>query len=78
MIFSKNGIDDFNFLYIQGFFNKGKSNSIDGKIKKQSTDETLYEIFGQWSSQIYIKSKVCCNAIYGIFFKEKKTNLNQG
>ncbi|CAO3630538.1 unnamed protein product [Cunninghamella echinulata] len=35
----------------------GKYNSIVGKIKKQSTGETLYEIFGQWSGQIYIKSK---------------------
>ncbi|CAO3631850.1 unnamed protein product [Cunninghamella blakesleeana] len=41
----------------KGFFGGGQDNSIDGKIKKQSTGEALYDIFGQWSSQIYIKSK---------------------
>ncbi|KAI8097693.1 uncharacterized protein BX664DRAFT_276571, partial [Halteromyces radiatus] len=39
----------------KGFFS-GRYNSVVGKIKKESTNKVLYEIHGQWSSQIYIKS----------------------
>lgn len=38
----------------QGFFS-GQYNSVSGKVKKESTGEVLYEISGQWSSEIYIK-----------------------
>lgn len=40
--------------YNQGFFS-GQYNSVSGKVKKESTGEVLYEISGQWSSEIYIK-----------------------
>ncbi|KAI7862050.1 hypothetical protein BDF14DRAFT_1860430 [Spinellus fusiger] len=39
----------------KGFFS-GQYNSLVGKIKKESTGEVLYDISGQWSSEIYIKS----------------------
>ncbi|ORZ11086.1 hypothetical protein BCR42DRAFT_332811 [Absidia repens] len=38
-----------------GFFS-GEYNSVIGKIKKESSNKCLYEICGQWSGQIYIKS----------------------
>ncbi|ORZ10231.1 hypothetical protein BCR42DRAFT_333911 [Absidia repens] len=38
-----------------GFFS-GQYNSVVGKIKKESTNKVLYEILGQWSGQIYIKT----------------------
>ncbi|KAG9299629.1 hypothetical protein G9A89_020800 [Geosiphon pyriformis] len=37
-----------------GFFT-GSYNSIQGKIKRESTGETLYEISGKWSDILYIK-----------------------
>ncbi|KAI8092953.1 uncharacterized protein BX664DRAFT_328581 [Halteromyces radiatus] len=39
----------------KGFFS-GQWNSLVGKIKKESTQEVLYEISGQWSNEIYIKN----------------------
>lgn len=38
----------------KGFFS-GQPNSVVGKIKKESTQEILYEICGQWSGEIFIK-----------------------
>ncbi|KAL0088625.1 hypothetical protein F4703DRAFT_1734520 [Phycomyces blakesleeanus] len=39
----------------KGFFS-GQYNVLVGKIKKESTGEVLYEISGQWSNEIFIKS----------------------
>ncbi|KAF8940320.1 hypothetical protein BGZ58_006967 [Dissophora ornata] len=41
---------------VKGFFS-GSYNGISGKIKRESTGETLYEISGKWSDEIYIKKK---------------------
>jgi hypothetical protein len=38
----------------KGFFS-GQWNSVTGKIKRESTQEILYELSGQWSSELYIK-----------------------
>ncbi|KAI8144394.1 hypothetical protein BJV82DRAFT_607205 [Fennellomyces sp. T-0311] len=38
----------------KGFFS-GQWNSVVGKIKKESTQEVLCEITGQWSNELYIK-----------------------
>lgn len=38
----------------KGFFS-GQPNSVVGKIKKESTQEILYEICGQWSGELYLK-----------------------
>ncbi|KAI9472467.1 MAG: hypothetical protein EXX96DRAFT_584239 [Benjaminiella poitrasii] len=38
----------------KGFFS-GQPNSVVGKIKKESTQEILYEISGQWSGELFIK-----------------------
>ncbi|KAI9255198.1 hypothetical protein BDA99DRAFT_518159 [Phascolomyces articulosus] len=38
----------------KGFFS-GQWNSVVGKIKKESTQEVLCEISGQWSNELYIK-----------------------
>jgi hypothetical protein len=38
----------------KGFFS-GQPNSVIGKIKKESTQEILYEISGQWSGELFIK-----------------------
>ncbi|KAI8877165.1 Oxysterol-binding protein [Backusella circina FSU 941] len=38
----------------KGFFS-GQWNSVTGKIKRLSTQEILYEVSGQWSSELYIK-----------------------
>jgi hypothetical protein len=38
----------------KGFFS-GTPNSVVGKIKKESTQEILYEICGQWSGELNIK-----------------------
>ncbi|CAO3622126.1 unnamed protein product [Cunninghamella blakesleeana] len=39
----------------KGFFS-GQWNSVVGKIKKETTQEVLYEISGQWSNELYIKN----------------------
>ncbi|KAI1315119.1 hypothetical protein EDD11_001266 [Mortierella claussenii] len=39
---------------VKGFFS-GSYNGIAGKIKRESTGETLFEISGKWSDEIYIK-----------------------
>ncbi|KAF9920929.1 hypothetical protein FBU30_009115 [Linnemannia zychae] len=39
---------------VKGFFT-GSYNGIAGKIKRESTSETLYEISGKWSDEIFIK-----------------------
>lgn len=38
----------------KGFFS-GQPNSVVGKIKRESTQEILYEISGQWSGELFIK-----------------------
>ncbi|EPB83985.1 hypothetical protein HMPREF1544_09256 [Mucor circinelloides 1006PhL] len=39
----------------KGFFS-GQPNSVVGKIKRESTQEILYEISGQWSGELFIKN----------------------
>ncbi|KAF9129151.1 hypothetical protein BGW39_004419 [Mortierella sp. 14UC] len=39
---------------VKGFFS-GSYNGLAGKIKRESTNETLYEISGKWSDEIIIK-----------------------
>ena len=41
----------------KGFFS-GQCNSVVGKIKRESTQEVLYEISGQWSGELLIKKYV--------------------
>jgi hypothetical protein len=41
----------------KGFFS-GQSNSVVGKIKKESTQEILYEISGQWSGELFINKYI--------------------
>lgn len=51
----------------KGFFS-GECNSVVGKIKKESTQEILYEISGQWSGKLFINKYVAPekNTIGGI------------
>ncbi|KAI7900434.1 uncharacterized protein BX663DRAFT_517565 [Cokeromyces recurvatus] len=57
----------------KGFFS-GQYNSVSGKIKKESTDETLYEISGQWSNEIYIKNTKTSNT--SLFFDVKSSTIH--
>lgn len=41
-------------FFSKGFFS-GQWNSVAGKIRKESTQEVLAEISGQWSNELYIK-----------------------
>lgn len=42
------------YFILKGFFT-GTYNAIHGKIKRESTGETLHEITGKWCDEIYIK-----------------------
>ncbi|CAO3668049.1 unnamed protein product [Rhizopus stolonifer] len=57
----------------KGFFS-GQYNSVYGKVKKESTGEVLYEISGQWSSEIYIKMAKASNK--NLFFDVKSSNIH--
>ncbi|KAI8328241.1 hypothetical protein BC941DRAFT_445352 [Chlamydoabsidia padenii] len=52
----------------KGFFS-GQWNSVVGKIKKETTQEVLYEISGQWSNELYIKN--CKTSQKDLFFDAK-------
>ncbi|CAO0802785.1 unnamed protein product [Mucor circinelloides] len=57
----------------KGFFS-GQYNSVSGKVKKESTGEVLYEISGQWSSEIYIKMAKASNKT--LFFDVKSSAIH--
>ncbi|OLY83217.1 Oxysterol-binding protein-like protein [Smittium mucronatum] len=51
----------------KGFFGR-ECNQVFGKIKKISTGKTLYEIYGDWQTTMYIKSFVNGDSSTKIFF----------
>ncbi|KAI9487522.1 MAG: hypothetical protein EXX96DRAFT_553596 [Benjaminiella poitrasii] len=57
----------------KGFFS-GQYNSVSGKVKKESTDEVLYEISGQWSNEIFIKMAKASNK--SLFFDVKSSSIH--
>ncbi|ORY93799.1 hypothetical protein BCR43DRAFT_443635 [Syncephalastrum racemosum] len=56
----------------KGFFS-GQWNSVVGKIKKESTQEVLCEVSGQWSNELYIKN--CKTSSKDILFDVKTSNI---
>lgn len=60
----------------KGFFS-GECNSVVGKIKKESTQEILYEISGQWSGKLFINKYVAPekNTIGGILSIRNSNNV---
>lgn len=54
--------------FYKGFFT-GAYNSIYGKIKRESTGESLYEITGKWSDIMYIKDLRVYNVFLFMIFK---------
>ncbi|KAL1931793.1 hypothetical protein VTP01DRAFT_9937 [Rhizomucor pusillus] len=56
----------------KGFFS-GQWNSVAGKIRKESTQEVLAEISGQWSNELYIKR--CKTSSKDILFDVKTSTI---
>ncbi|RCH83670.1 hypothetical protein CU098_001154 [Rhizopus stolonifer] len=60
----------------KGFFS-GQCNSVVGKIKRESTQEILYEVSGQWSGELFIKkytAEKSSSTIGGLLSLRSSTN----